>query len=198
MIKTADRRTLALTQDAKISMIQIAGTLFSGIQVYSFPPRTCDDLCEDGSSSRPVGTGQGELWAPHVDSISMCIQRLAEPGQATDDVGQQLVAYLWDWQEYVDARDGDTPLDKNLRIQSAFRASCRRSFLAGWWLGTIGTREVRATNSGEGFAVPRQIMPNDQCSSFKYQYVLVFDWLINVAEFKVDAITDMHWRREGF
>lgn len=199
MTTNANRRTLKLSKDARIEQTEVGDGVFTGIHCYQWSPRVCDPNCVLEGTNAPVSLEDvGKLWVPHYNSISMCIQELAAPGQAADFADAELVAYLWDWDEYQEAYNGTTPANRNLRLQAAFRASCNRSFLAGWWAGTTGVREVRATNAGEGFSPLRELMPNDQCSAFGHWWVLVYEWILDTSTHKLEAVTDQEWRVEGF
>jgi len=188
MIIDANRRTLKLSKDVR--NLQDIG---DGIHIYQWSPRSCDPNCVLAGTNPPTSLeDHSQLWAPFVNSISLNVLEDASPGQASQDATTQLVAYLWDWNEYQDAKAAGVPL------KTAFEASGCRQFLAGWWAGTIGVREVYATNFGEGYEVPRQIMPNDQCSAFQNWWVLVLDWIYDTASQSVEVIVDQKNIVEGF
>jgi hypothetical protein len=134
--------------------------------------------------------GMRYVWEPHIISISATV-RDADGSVSTLATNQLLataVAYsVW---------------DGNRQPSTATYTALTTSNLQQPWLGfrsgQIGGRELYATNNGEGFYLPRQVLPGDRCSA-KYHRVwsLVLSHAIEDDGSSGAWVLDWQWKLRG-
>ena len=162
-----NKRTLTLSRETKTEVQE------DGFLALQWPQQVdCIEACSLAGTNYPVTLENYQLvWGPFVESIALNIQTRGGSGQASNDPAGELLAYFWDWDEYHAVKNEDAATQK-----AAFEQSQRRQFLAGWWNGTVGVREVFANNYAQGYQPPRAEVPNDQCTAFKNYWVLALSW----------------------
>jgi len=190
------RRTIKIVPTAQFATIDASG----GLALVAFDPRTCIAACDQGGSNAPPETRQAgsHIWEPHINSISATVQADPPPvpaGPAADATRVELTAMLWSWYDYQAADEiaADSSNRQSVLRNRLLISTCRQ-YLAGWWQGDPGRREFYASNDGNGYRVPRAIVPESRCVDFQNWWVLALQWDFDFAGFRASIEVDYEWR----
>ena len=193
------RRTIEITPKANIATDL---GRHAGVELIEFDPRLCKEYCGQGGTNGPQeGAKERPIYEPHIISVSACVRSNPPTpplGPASSDTDIELTAMLWSWYE-KERTDPAIQAGANAQTTylSALLNSCKRQFLAGWWTGDAGRREFFAPNFGEGYEVPRAIVPASKCQDFQNWWVLALYWNFDFASFASKIVVDYEWRERG-